>query len=134
MNFYKPNKKEDVMAYINNEGELQHGNYSIVSNDIINSNMNRFDILYESEGSKLNSNTRRQIENVIDDNDRNKTLSRYENQFGLYVMDSNKMHKKEIDKIYSLTDEGGDIEAIIVIKDWFYISIYNKIYGNKVAI
>ena len=117
MNFYKPNKKEDVMAYVNEEGVIQHGNYSIVSNDIINNNMNRFDILYETEGSKLNRNTRRQLDNVIYDNDHNNTQQRYQSQFGLYVMDINRQHKKEIEKIYSIEDEKGDIETIIVLKD-----------------
>jgi hypothetical protein len=117
MNFYKPNKKEDVMAYINEKGEIQHGNYSIVSNDIINSSMNRFDTMYDNEGSNLNKNTRMQLNNVINDNDHNRTLPRYQNQFDLYVMDSNKIHKREIDKIYSISDQDGELGTVIVLKD-----------------
>jgi len=117
MNFYKPNKKEDVMAYINEKGQLQHGNYSIVSNDIINSNMNRFDIMYEKEGNNLNENTKRQLNNVINDNDRNKTLPRYQNQFDLYVMDSNKTHKRQIEQVYSISDQDGELGTVIVLKD-----------------
>ncbi len=117
MNFYKPNKKEDVMAYINEKGQLQHGNYSIVSNDIINSNMNRFDIMYEKEGNNLNENTKRQLNNVINDNDRNRTLPRYQNQFDLYVMDSNKTHKRQIEQVYSISDQDGELGTVIVLKD-----------------
>ena len=117
MNFYKPNKKDNVLAYINREGKLQHGNYEIICNDIINNNMTRFDDIYNDVGDKLNKKVKNQVDKVIKDNNKLDTLDRYKNQFDLYVLDSNKKHKRKIQNVYSIKNESGEVGTVIMLKD-----------------
>ncbi len=95
-NFYLGSKRDRTVQYFNTQGSVVTGDMNSVLLDIVYSNIDRLDMMYDDYGEKLTQQHKRTFQRIMDKHDYGGKDDDYRRQTYLFMLDHSKDHKKHI--------------------------------------
>lgn len=112
-NFFQPNLNKKTLAYLDDDNTVKYGDYDVISDILIEKNMDRLNDFYHEVKDSLGKRAKEMITQVLIDNGDGKTNQRYAEEIKYYVMNTNKRNKKYIEKYVNDMENNCDIENTI---------------------
>ena len=95
-NFYISNKKNGVMAILNDNNETEFNDYDEICNQLIEKNMDRLDDYFSEFENELKESVKSRLQKVINFNEDDTLNDKYMTDIKYYLMNISKRNKKEI--------------------------------------
>ena len=97
-NFYISNKKNGVMAILNDNNETEFNDYDEICNQLIEKNMDRLDDYFSEFENELKESVKSRLQKVINFNEDDTLNDKYMTDIKYYLMNISKRNKKEINE------------------------------------
>jgi hypothetical protein len=95
-NFYLGSKRDRTVQYFNTQGSVVTGDMNTVLLDIVYSNIDRLDMMYDDYGEKLTQQHKRTFQRIMDKHDYGGKDDDYRRQTYMFMLDNSKDHKKHV--------------------------------------
>lgn len=95
-NFYLGSKRDRTVQYFNTHGSVVTGDMNSVLLDIVYSNIDRLDMMYDDYGEKLTQQHKRTFQRIMDKHDYGGKDDDYRRQTYLFMLDHSKDHRKHV--------------------------------------
>jgi len=105
-NFYLSNMNKNIVGFINQQNELEYGDYGDICQQIIEDNACRLDTLYGELENEVSDSICKRLEKVIEKNDNGELDDKYIDNIKFFIINNAKKNKKTItDYIDSIETE-----------------------------
>ena len=109
-NFFLPNVNKNVVAYLNNDNELQYDVKNDICRQIIDDNIDRLDDFFNEFKTEVKTTMKDRIEKIMDKNQDNANHDKYFNDVNVFLLNISKKNRKDLntylDKLEA--EMGGD--------------------------
>ena len=95
-NFYISNKKNGVMAILNDNNETEFNDYEEICSQLIEKNMDRLDDYFSEFENELKESVKSRLQKVINFNEDDTLNDKYMTDIKFYLMNISRRNKKEI--------------------------------------
>jgi len=95
-NFFIPNMNKNILAYLNNENEVEYNDYNKICDKLIQKNIDRMDEYFCEFQKELKENIQNRMIKVIEENNNNNLTTKYMDDIKYYLMTISKKNKKDI--------------------------------------
>jgi hypothetical protein len=95
-NFYISNKKNGVMAILNNDNETEFNDYNEICSQLIEKNMDRLDDYFTEFKNELKESVKSKLQNVVSANGDYQLNDKYVTDIKYYLMNISRRNKKEL--------------------------------------
>jgi len=95
-NFFLPNINKNIVAYLNDNNEIQYDNRNEICQQIIDNNIDRLDDFFYEFKNDIKSTMKDRIEKIIDKNQENSNHDKYFNEVNLFLLKISKKHRKDL--------------------------------------
>ena len=97
-NFYIYNKKNGVMAILNDNNETEFNDYEEICSQLIEKNMDRLDDYFSEFENELKESVKSRLQKVISSNEDDTLNDKYMTDIKFYLMNISRRNKKEINE------------------------------------
>lgn len=102
-NFYLGSKRDRTIQYFSKQGSVVTGDMNTVLLDIVYTNIDRLDIMYDDYGDKLTPQHKRTFQRIMDKHDYGGKDDDYRRQTYLFMLDHSKDHRQHVAEYLKLT-------------------------------
>ena len=95
-NFFLPNVNKNVVAYLNNDNELQYDVKNDICRQIIDDNIDRLDDFFNEFKTEVKTTMKDRIEKIMDKNQDNANHDKYFNDVNVFLLNISKKNRKDL--------------------------------------
>ena len=103
-NFFLPNVNKNVIAYLNEDNEIQYDSKNDFCQQLIDDNIERLDDFFNEFKTKIKTNMLKRIEKIMDNNQTDTNHSKYFKDVNLFILNISKKNRKELDTYFNTLD------------------------------
>ena len=104
-NFFLPNVNKNVVAYLNNDNELQYNVKNEICRQIIDDNIDRLDDFFNEFKTEVKTTMKDRIEKIIDKNQNNTNHDKYFDEVNLFLLNISKKNRKDLNTYLDKLEE-----------------------------